>query len=371
MYLTFFKKPEGVVQTQRDYSINDVFSGVAYQEYTPPITNQMLETKTIITANPPSSYNAERNRNILAKLQQLTQGFNPATIANEYETFYIPKKSGGLREINAPKENLMNALKEMKDIFQYELHILYHNSAYAYVQNRNSLKALQVHQKNHSRWFLKLDIKDFFPNCTQEFVVKSLKKIYPFALWTEQELNSFLWICFRNDSLPQGTPMSPMLTNLIMIPIDYALQNYAYENNLAYTRYADDIIISAHNNFDWRKIVEAVNTTFRTLQTPFQIKTEKTRYGSSSGRNWNLGLMLNKDNNITVGYKNKKNYKAMLNNLMIAETSANFWNTDEMHHFQGITSYYLSVEPDYFKPLIKKYEEMYNLTLREIYKRAL
>jgi hypothetical protein len=373
MYLTFFKERKQVNRlTSTDYTLDDVFAGVEFNEpVTEILDRKSFETKTVITSTPPRNYNKDNIDKLLEKLQELTTSFTPATLANNYNTFYIPKRTGGVREINAPKEELMEALKEMKNIFQYNLKVLYHNAAYAYVPSRSIVNALKVHQKNNSRWFLKLDIKDFFPNCSQEFVVKSLRKIYPFAMWTEQELNSFIWICFRNDALPQGTPMSPMLTNLIMIPIDYALQNYAYENKLVYTRYADDILISAHNHFDWRKVIESINTVFTTLQTPFQIKAEKTRYGSSAGRNWNLGLMLNKDNNITVGYRNKKNYKAMLNNLMTAEASANFWDSPEIQHFQGVTAYYLSVEPEYFKPLIKKYEEMYNLTLKEIYKRAL
>lgn len=35
-----------------------------------------------------------------------------------YRTFHIPKKSGGLREINAPNPELMGALHELKRIFE-------------------------------------------------------------------------------------------------------------------------------------------------------------------------------------------------------------------------------------------------------------
>ena len=372
MYLTFIKPSNIPVQTNTNYSLNDVFAGVAYED--PQYDTHydtFKETKTIITDRVPSTHNQEYFNSVLEELKALSERHEIDTINQEYDTFYIPKRTGGLREINAPKPPLMETLKQMQHIFQYKLKVLYHNTAYAYVPHRNIVDALKVHQKNNSRWFLKLDIKDFFPNCSEEFVTKSLHKIYPFSTFTEEDLSEFLWLCFRNDQLPQGTPMSPMLTNLIMIPIDYAIQNYVFENNLCYTRYADDIIISGYNKWDWNQTVLAINTIFRTLNTPFRIKDEKTRFGSSSGRNWNLGLMLNKDNKITVGYKNKKRYKAMLNNLMIAEASAHFWERDQLYHFQGITSYYTSIEPDYFKPLIKKYEEMYNITLREIYKREL
>lgn len=368
MYLTFFKNNVKPNITNEHYSIDDVFAGREFTVPTVQITKSDFCTKTVITNKVPSYHNQENINKIVENLKKLTHGFNKNTISQDYTTFFIPKRSGGLREINAPNTELMERLKLMKEVFQYQLHVVYHNAAYAYVPNRNIVSALKIHQHNKSRWFLKLDIKDFFPNCNFEFVSKTLHKIYPFSTMTQEDIDSFLWICFRNDSLPQGTPMSPMLTNLIMIPIDYAIQEYAYENNLCYTRYADDILISAYNDFDWHRVVESIDTIFRTLETPFQLKREKTRYGSSSGRNWNLGLMLNKDNKITVGYRNKKNYKAMLNNLMIAEASGNFWSRDELYHFQGITSYYLSVEPEYFKNLIHKYETQFNLTLKEIYK---
>jgi hypothetical protein len=370
MYLTFYKPKKQTKMTNKNFSIDDLFEG---KEINLPITfNTNPETKTIITENIPNFLSEDvLKTKILPQLQELADRHEIDTINEEYETFYIPKRNGGRREINAPKPPLMLTLKTMKDIFQYQLYVLYHNAAYAYVPKRNSHEALKVHQKNKSRWFLKLDIKDFFPNCSFEFVSQTLHKIYPFNLYTQDEIDSFLWVCFKDDQLPQGTPMSPMLTNLIMIPVDYAIQEYAYKNKLIYTRYADDILISAYNNFDWHKVVRDINAIFRKLETPFKLKKEKIRYGSSAGRNWNLGLMLNKDNQITVGYKKKKRYKAMLNNLMIAEVSGHFWERDELYYFQGITSYYLSIEPKYFKELIQKYETNYNVSIKEIFKREL
>lgn len=371
MYLTFFKDKERVNITNTEYNMNDLFNGVQFNVPTTQDIKTNYKTKTVITDRFPSYHNQENMNAILRDLQALAQRHSPETVCQEYNTFFIPKRSGGMREINAPKEELMETLSQMKDIFQYKLHVLYHNAAYAYTPNRSIVNALQVHQQNKSRWFLKLDIKDFFPNCSLEFVTKSLIKLYPFSCFTEEQLKSFLWVCFRNDQLPQGTPMSPMLTNLIMIPIDYALQNYAQENHLCYTRYADDIILSGFESFNWQNTARAVDTVFRRLDTPFQIKNEKTRYGSSAGRNWNLGLMLNKDNKITVGYRNKKRYKAALFTLFNDEAQGNIWSKEELYHFQGLTSYYTSVEPEYFTNLIKKYEQDFNISLKDIYKREL
>lgn len=378
MYLTFFKNKieQNTIPINYNYTFDDLFDNKPFNseteiEFTSTFRTN-FETITVITNTRPSSFNSRILDNIKETLINLTIKYYGHNMSDYYKKFFIPKKSSNeLREINAPVDTLMADLKLMQSYFQYHLNVLYHNSAYAYVPHRNIKQALEQHTKNNSHWYLKLDIKHFFPSCNLEFVVKQLKKIYPFEYYSEDDLKAFLWICFLNDELPQGTPMSPMLTNLIMIPIDYALNKYAKEHKLVYTRYADDILISGYEKWDWRKTVQDINNILESEETPFILKTEKTRFGSSAGRNWNLGLMVNKDNNITVGYRNKKKYKATIETLLYVITTTNNVDKDDLYNFQGITSYYTSIEPEYFKNLIKKYERKYNITLKEIYKRFL
>jgi hypothetical protein len=377
MYLTFYRqKTNNHVQLNRsNYTVADLFEAVEYIE--PEVTvapriREDFETTTVITDRFPANMDDAKLNQILQELKQLTREFQKETLLFHYATFYIPKATfGQYREINAPDDQLMDALRRMKDIFQYKLNVLYHNSAFAYVPHRSIKHALEKHTRRNSKWFLKLDIKNFFPSCNQEFVVKMLRKIYPFSYYSEEDLNSFMWLCFRLDQLPQGTPMSPMLTNLLMIPIDYAIEKFAQENNLVYTRYADDILLSSGVKWDWQLTVQSVNTIFRTMGTPFSIKDEKTRFGSSAGRNWNLGLMVNKDNNITVGYRNKKKYRAAIDQLFTVVKETNDVDREDLQHFQGVTAYYLSIEPEYFQSIIRRYEQKYNLNLKDIYKRFL
>lgn len=376
MYLTFFKnKLNNTSAPISNYTFEDLFNNKEFINQNITFENLSrvnFETITVKTNNRPNSFNSRTLDNVKEQLISMTHKYLGMDMSEYYKKFYIPKKSSNeMREINAPVDLLMNDLKIMQSVFQYQLNVLYHNSAYAYVPHRNIKQALEQHTKNNSHWFLKLDIRHFFPSCNLEFVAKQLKKVYPFEYYSEDDIKSIIWICFLNNELPQGTPMSPMLTNLIMIPIDYAINKYAQENDLVYTRYADDIIISGYKKWDWRKTIEDINNILQTEETPFELKTEKTRFGSSAGRNWNLGLMVNKDNNITVGYRNKKRYKATINTLLTVYASGAPIDRDDLYHFQGITSYYSSIEPDYFKPLIRKYEKLYNVKLKEIYKQYL
>lgn len=369
MYITYFRRKTKLAPTANQYSFDDFFNGVSLTEIPTPIRARTDFSKITVKAqNKPRSHDQRLINDALRKIYAIVERHAPETVSSEYTTFYIPKRTGGQREINAPTEELMKDLRDIRDIFQYDLAVLTHNAAHAYVEHRSIMTALQEHQKNNSKWFLKLDIKDFFPSCNEEFVTDMLEQIYPFSTMSRAEIEAFIWIAFKDDQLPQGTPLSPLLTNIIMTPIDYEIHKYCKQCNLVYTRYADDILISGYERFNWQVVQATIIKIFNEQYAPFNIKTEKTRFGSSAGRNWNLGLMLNKDNDITIGYRKKKRYKAALHNLMETYSNGGSYTKDELYHFQGITSYYLSIEPEYIGNMIKQYENKYNITLRSLYK---
>ena len=76
----------------------------------------------------------------------------PEEMQSQYDTFYIPKHSGGMRRIDAPKPPLMNALSQVKFTFENGLYVLPHNAAHAYTQQRSIVTAMQLHQQNESKW---------------------------------------------------------------------------------------------------------------------------------------------------------------------------------------------------------------------------
>ena len=71
--------------------------------------------------------------------------------ASLYRTFYIPKNSGGLRRIDAPEQELMTALRQLRALMEENMFALYHTSAFAYVRGRCTVDAIKRHQKNESK----------------------------------------------------------------------------------------------------------------------------------------------------------------------------------------------------------------------------
>lgn len=269
-----------------------------------------------------------------------------------YDTFFIPKKSGGLRRIDAPCDELMKALKELKEMFENDFHALYHTTAFAYVKKRSTVMAVERHQKNESKWFGKYDLSNFFGSSTPDFVIRMLEMIFPFSEvlksdYGRKELTTALELGFLNGGLPQGTPLSPTLTNIIMIPIDYTLSKELRDHNkqsFVYTRYADDFLVSSKYTFSFRDIEKLIVDTLKHFGAPFTINSKKTRYGSSAGSNWNLGVMLNKDNKLTVGHKKKRQFRAMLTNYVLDRQNGVLWDKHDVQIMEGYRNYYTMVE---------------------------
>ena len=292
-----------------------------------------------------------------------------------YNSFCIPKKSGGLRQIDAPKEDLMAALRELKQIFERDCFALYHTSAYAYVPGRCTIDAVKQHQRNDSHWFCKLDFANFFGRTTPEFVLRMLTDVFPFSEICKREdgrreLTKALDLCFltgtdpqnpRAQGLPQGTPISPLLTNLMMIPIDHTLTKRFREKRMVYTRYADDLLISSRQGFSSDEAENVVREVLEYFHAPFAVKPEKTRYGSRSGSNWNLGVVLNKDNEITIGWRQKKHFHAMLNNYILDRRGGTAWPLEDVMQFNGLISYYKMVEKAAIEQIIAHYDQKYRV----------
>ena len=299
----------------------------------------------------------------------------------QYSTFRIPKAHGGFRRIDAPKPMLKSAQYALKALLEgvFHAHELYHTSAIGYVKGRRAADAGRRHQQNESWWFCNTDFKDFFPSTTLDFVMAQFSKIFPFCLLENfpdgfDRLRRALSLVFLDGKLPQGTPVSPLITNVMMVPIDFelcnTLRNYKGKS-FVYTRYADDIQISCKYDFEQRDIEELIVQVLRKHNAPFTLNADKTKYHSKSGSNWILGVVLNKDNRITVGYKNLRMFKSILYNFHRDSAAGLPWDPGDIQHALGLWSYYRSVDRETIDATVAAYQEKYGENIIEAMRAAL
>lgn len=348
---------------------------------------KQLEREYMI--NDKSTENEEFVAELKNKLDEKGIKYNPF-----YYTFYLPKRSGrGYRQIDAPQGPLKIAQQGLKATFEAMMNYnTYHTSAYAYIPHRSRVDLVKKLQKAKTRWILHLDFEDFFGSIDIDFTLQQLLQIYPFSEMNFDEiqiLKKCLQLCFLDGRLPQGTPISPLLTNIIMIPLDYKINKALVENamnittfdnpiagqnyNLTYTRYADDIYIGAHRGFKYQPVVRTIERIVAEEKAPLKIKAEKTKYKSINGENWILGLMYNQDQEITVGHKRKKQTQAMLANFAMDYTNGHLdeWDINDIQVTMGHAQYINQIEPDYFAKMIDKYKAKFGFDIMEKMKEAI
>lgn len=187
------------------------------------------------------------------KLHSLTYYANPERCKKRYQTFTIKKKSGSDRTIHAPVKGLKSILRSLNFVLQcmYEPH----RAATGFVLEKSIVNNAIKHVGQH--YVLNMDLKDFFHAFDRNRV--KLGFMYePFNLNGDKEPLAFMLasLCTHpiemegevRTVLPQGSPTSPTLTNILCKKLDRRLKGLAKRFGATYTRYADDITFSSPQN---------------------------------------------------------------------------------------------------------------------------
>ena len=154
-----------------------------------------------------------------------------------YRTFEIPKRKNGKRTIDAPYPSILYVQQWiLKNILK---DIPVDDSAHAYMKKKSILTNVTPHLNN--KVLLKIDLKDFFPNIEKNRIIAIFLKLG----YTQNVSFALASLCTLNNSLPQGAPTSPTLSNIIAYRLDRRLSALCEMNDMVYTRYADDMVITS------------------------------------------------------------------------------------------------------------------------------
>ena len=358
MYLTFY-----INSAQRQLTWADILRN-------PYLTAETAKvTKKKITKEIPEEYAKQlwARRSVMFREGPIDESLKTMDTKEHYRHFQIPKKSNPhkMRQIDAPDELLSSIQTRFKEQIENELQVLPHKAAHAYTKGCSTVTAMQVHQKNESNWYLQIDLKDFFNSITGKWLKDMLLDVFPFKYVNQEWLDTMIHVALLNGTLPQGSHLSPLLTNLAMVPIDNDLTEklHSYRgHHYVYTRYADDITISCKEKFDPNEILNVIKSVFIKWMVPFRINNEKTRFGSKAGRNYHLGLIVNKDNQLSVGHEKNQKFRAMIFNFC---TVGDEWELHDVQKMLGLISYYKAIEPDFVKKVLIKYGTKYGIDIEK------
>ena len=120
------------------------------------------------------------------------------------------------------------------------------------------------------KYKFKTDMKKYYPSIGYERVYK-LFLSYGFSSKCSSILTH---LTTHKYELPQGTPTSTHIANLIFLPNDKILIDYCNQHNIRYTRFVDDLVFSSSKDFR-SKCPDLVQVV---LDDGFTISCKKTVY---------------------------------------------------------------------------------------------
>lgn len=235
---------------------------------------------------------------------------NPKNAFHRYRQFKIKKKSGGFRQITAPRNR---SFMFMLDCLNDVLKALYTPSQYAMGFTEGRSVVLNASKHKGMNYVFNIDLKDFFPSIEQPRVWKRLQ-LHPLRL-PIPVASAIAGLCCMKETremsdgvkkdfyvLPQGAPTSPIITNMICDKLDHRLGGLARRFCLNYTRYADDITFSSmHNvyqeNSEFRKELARIID-----DQGFTVNEKKTRLLKRGSRQEVTGITISDRLNVSQKY---------------------------------------------------------------------
>ena len=257
-----------------------------------------------------------KTTNGLAKLLVYSPPEFTSIIKNAtYRKFKIRKSKGGTRTIESPNEELRVLQKRLNLYLQSLYCMIKPEAAYGFVlsyQKEKKPHTIVSNAENHlnKKYVLNIDLKDFFHSIStmqvKEFFMNS-----PFK-FNEDLATCLTLICCYNGRLTMGAPTSPVISNLICIPLDKQLMAIAEEHKLTYTRYADDMTFSSSEN-----ISEEVITKIKSSITAFgfQLNEKKFRMQSKFRQQTVTGIKVNAKTNVDRKYV--RNIRATIHDIKL------------------------------------------------------
>jgi RNA-directed DNA polymerase len=153
----------------------------------------------------------------------------------------------------------------------------------SYRKGSNLHDAVAVHAR--SRAFFQADISNFFDSIDRNLVRATILERGSHVPITDLDshLDRILALTTPNGTLPMGFSTSPPISNACLTGFDDDLEAHCRGAGLRYTRYADDIVISAHDHELLRDIAASVSALlmrhFRGLLQLNPAKSKLTRIG--------------------------------------------------------------------------------------------
>lgn len=172
------------------------------------------------------------------------------------------------RTINPPKERLKIIQKRI-NAYLVE-HIQMPKYAFGGIKGKDNILNARMHKGQ--KYIFQTDLKDFFPSITHKMVYAMFVRngFSPDVASLLTKLTTY------QGHLPQGSPTSTTIANLVFVPAGLEIVAIAEREGLRFTTFVDDVTISSQRDFKFvvPEIMDIIDSY------GFKISQAKTTYRS-------------------------------------------------------------------------------------------
>lgn len=230
----------------------------------------------------------------------------------------IPKPDGGMRMLGIP--TVLDRLigQAIYQVLEPIFDPTFSESSYGFRRGRNAHQAIgkaRQYVEEGRRWVVDIDLEQFFDRVNHDILMariarkvkdKRLLKLIRNYLQAGIMVDGLETV--RTEGTPQGSPLSPLLSNIILDDLDKELERRGH----AFCRYADDCNIYVQSKLAGERVMASV-TAF--LEGTLRLQVNKNK--STVDRPWKrkfLGYSMTHDRKprLRVAEKSVKRLKARL-----------------------------------------------------------
>ena len=194
----------------------------------------------------------------------------------------IPKSNGETRLLGIPTVTDRLLQQAVSQVITIKFEQEFKAYSYGFRPSRNAHQAVHQAQKNiHAGYhhIVDIDLKSFFDEVDHCILLQLLyrKVKCPFTLrlirkWLRSPILIKGKLTKRRKGVPQGSPLSPLLSNIMLHELDKELE----KRQLRYVRYADDFSIYTKSNQAARKVG---NQIYQFLQDKLKLPINREKSG--------------------------------------------------------------------------------------------
>lgn len=213
---------------------------------------------------------------------------------------WIPKASGGQRGLGIPDVIDRMVQEAVRRVLEPLYEPTFHESSHGFRPGRSCHTAIteaRAHVDEGHEWVVDLDLKDFFDEvCHQRLMARLAQRVEDKRLlvligrWLKAQVVMPDGVkVSRDEGVPQGGPLSPLLSNIVLDELDRELEQRGHR----FVRYADDCNVYVRSERAGQRVMASL-TDFIARRLRLEVNEDKSAVSRTEERHF-VGFCLRRE----------------------------------------------------------------------------